>query len=193
MVVRPALAVAVIFLAGCTSGGRSPAEKSGGPTSSKSTASEQTAAPCAASDLWLAAGPQESATGHGLVTVVVANRGKNGCVLAGFPSVDLVAHDSVGHETSRFHATRADGGFMLNTKSGVDVLLAPDGTAFFGIETTHICQPDTTLPTGADHLEVSINGEAVDFGASPLPVEISSCGGAGVGTFRAQLRDVSYG
>jgi hypothetical protein len=128
------------------------------------------------------------------VTVVVANRGKNGCVLAGFPSVDLIAHDSIGHETSRFHATAANGGFMLNTKPGVDVVVAPGGTAFFGIETTHICQPDTTLPTGTDHLEVSISGEAVDFGSSPLPVEMSSCGGGGgVGTFRAQLKDVSYG
>lgn len=191
MIARRFLLLVVVLAVGCTS-----SHDATSPTSSASLAvhspSASTATPCAAADLWAAAGPEEGATGHGLLIVAVATRGHSDCVLRGFASVDLVSHDTTGREVARVHATGAPGGFMLNVAPSSDVTLDRDHTAFFGVETTHICQPDATPPTEADELEISINGQAVEPG-SPLSVRLSNCGGAGVGAFRSRLADVSNG
>lgn len=109
--------------------------------------------------------------------------------LSGRPDVALVGHDGNGSELVRFTAVPAEGGFMLSSSPGAEVVLTPGGTAFFGIEDEHICPPNGSGPlVPIDQAEVTVNGES-PFN-SPIDLRMTTCGGAGVGVFRSSIGDV---
>lgn len=155
---------------------------------------------CLADSLWIGAGAEGSATGHGLTVVAIVNAGQSSCSLFGTHSVTLTAHDAAGRETQRIDVPSPGvhsspgvslnaGGFMLSGKAATAVVIGQDRAAYFGIETQHICQPDSTPPTRVDELDVAINGTPIAPGL-PIPVSISLCNSAMVGPFRSHLADV---
>jgi hypothetical protein len=141
-------------------------------------AASRPAAPCIAQNLWWGTAGEEGAAGHGLLVVGVVNTGPDRCRVEGYPSVDAEGDGP-------FTVKETASGFMLNDAPAEQVVLDPRGSAFFGLETTHVCdsgpRPATVLVT----LKNANTG-------NPLPGGVSACDGRiGVGPFRARIQAVS--